>query len=211
MKKIINFYVVMFCSLLLTGIEGTEELEIKADYNGLNMVSQYGHRIVDKQIKGDDPHQTNLCSVSWLCRQLVGEDNEKISYLNLSNNNISNAGAQMLGAFLKKSEILPNLQIIDLSFNKLKEDSLIYFSDLLLRDNFKYLVIYGNEGADSKQALQSVDKELSARLNAADGRSYQHLRKIIWVPENSLNENNKDRYYNSKSHKKYYQSQKVSK
>ncbi len=131
-------------------------------------------RIMDNDISKFPP-TTRPRSV----HQIIGKitDEGKVSLLNLSDNYITSKGAKQLTSWLKDDH-LPNLQELNLSYNRIQSDIMPDFEELLQRNNFKYLNIVGNPAAsiDSKEYFNTLCLE--------------SLLKIIWIPEALIEEEN---------------------
>jgi hypothetical protein len=79
----------------------------------------------------------------------------------------------------------PNLEILNLSFNQLPENSLSFFINLLKNPQFKYLDVQGNPGAGSMDALRLLTTKLGEE-GIKIGEQAELLKKVIWIPEAQL-------------------------
>jgi len=139
LKRLLTLFSFITWLLISPGYCMIEEV----DFNGPAMVHSFGHRIADDRIAEKCPNHTT--TVSWLCDELGDKDYEDVRFLNLSNNLIADEGAEKIADFLDSGH-LPYLKKLNLSGNRITEMGIIPFSSLLKRKNFKYLVIYGNDG-----------------------------------------------------------------
>lgn len=153
---------------------------------------------------------------STYAEQLLEEVAEKATndthIINLQNNPLIFASKQKIfEPSLAKSIVeailtkCPQIEIIDLSLNRLPEEALEVFVDLLVAVHFKYLDISVNSGANSLDAIRQLTSILGARGLPLD-RQIAVLKKVIWVPEaalDSMNESLPAPY--KEAHKAYYQ------
>jgi hypothetical protein len=86
-----------------------------------------------------------------------------------------------------------NLELIDFSDGGMSQDGLSFFAPLLLRENLKYFVILCTNGADTLDAIRELVLALQNELQSQDLKSSEMqqkvdgvLRKVIWIPEGSL-------------------------
>lgn len=79
-----------------------------------------------------------------------------------------------------------SLQILDLSFNRLTEETLAGLVPLLLRDGFRYLDVTTNSGADSIEAIRGLVSALSSKGISGPEALLPYLSMIIWVREEHL-------------------------
>lgn len=143
-------------------------------------------------------------------------------YLDLSNNPLIFSSkskifepscAQSLVDLIKSNA--PALEVLNLSLNRLPEESLISFVPLLAEKSFQYLDVTTNGGADSLEALNRLSTYLGLQ-GMPEAAQINILRKIIWIPESYLSEDVVSRIPNVvpdtylKSHKNYYLSRKFS-
>lgn len=83
------------------------------------------------------------------------------------------------------------LTILDLSLNRLPESALYFFLPLLTSENFKYLDVHINSGADSLNAIRILaerigfDNEAGTNVLTTE-KQKEIFKKIIWLPEESL-------------------------
>lgn len=153
---------------------------------------------------------------STYAEQLLEEVAEKATndthILNLQNNPLIFASKQRIfEPTLAKSIVeailakCPHIEVIDLSLNRLPEEALGAFVDLLVAEHFKYLDISVNSGANSLDAIRQLTSILGARGLPLD-RQIAVLKKVIWVPEaalDSMDESLPAPY--KEAHKAYYQ------
>jgi len=76
-----------------------------------------------------------------------------------------------------------DLKVLDLSLNRLPEDSLICFLPLLRNTNFDFLNVTTNSGADTLDGMRALSSQISS-LSRTDQIAI--FKKIIWVPFESV-------------------------
>ena len=84
---------------------------------------------------------------------------------------------------------LPQLQSLDLSFNRLTETAMTHFIPLLEKDTFRYLAIVGNNEAATLNGIRALTTGIGKR-SPLRGRSLENtaalLSKVIWIPQQWL-------------------------
>lgn len=105
-----------------------------------------------------------------------------LKVLNLSHNEIEHDSSSTLASFLKDKNVLPQLEILDLSYNNLKEEDILEFTDLLMRPNFKFLAIQGGGNASS-HAIIFIEEEIKERLLDKAISNYITLSSLSSVVE----------------------------
>lgn len=198
MKKIIHCCLGILSALTLSNTWCCDENNIVRDYNGLVRVAQGKQKIQDTE----DSRGSN---VNWLCDELNSK--KDISRLDLGNNSIGDSGAEILGEHFKNKDFLEKIEMLDLSCNDITSEGLKEFIPLLLRKDFRYLIICDNNGADSEHSIESLYQKLSALRDEKKHSQKGKLRKVIWVPKQCLEKEQwtKLRHLNPKSHQKYYE------
>lgn len=208
LKKLLTLFSFITWFLMNTGHCMIEE---EVDFNGAAMVHSFGHRIADDRIAKKCPKHTT--TVSWLCEELGDEDYKDVKFLNLSNNLIADEGVEKIADFFNSGH-LPSLKELNLSGNRITEMGVMSFASLLKRKNFKYLIIYGNDGAASQEGIGNLVSKLMEDLiedkdTEVKKSVKKYLAKIIWIPESLLSSAAKKGRiceYHMEAHKKYYQS-----
>jgi hypothetical protein len=120
---------------------------ITVDLSGPTMIGQTGHRIADDQFKTLKGAITLTPSLEDI-KTTYQDSLTSIIKLDLNSNFLANLdSAESVTQFALDN--LPNLEILDLSFNRFSADAIINFTSLLLSDKFKYLCIVGNPGASA--------------------------------------------------------------
>ena len=76
-----------------------------------------------------------------------------------------------------------SVQVLDLSLNRLPEEALPSFIPLLQKENFLWLDIVTNSGADSLEGIRNLT---TAMGEASIGDKIKCLGKVIWVREENL-------------------------
>lgn len=87
----------------------------------------------------------------------------------------------------KIQNVFPELKILNLSLNRLPENSLPSFLPLLKKSEFLFLDVRINSGADSLMGLKALSEALdfeNPTLEVAQKRDI--LKKIIWLPKDYL-------------------------
>ena len=114
---------------------------------------------------------------------------ENVIRINLKNKPLCFASDDKIFDSEKATEILgvlpDTVQILDLSLNRLPEDALPSFINLLRRTRFEWLDITTNSGADSLQGLRNLTTAMGEKgISVEDQREL--LKKIIWVNKSHL-------------------------
>lgn len=134
---------------------------------------------------------------------------EAVKTLNLQNKPLAFASeqyifdyglaGQVVGAVVQK---FPNLEVLDLSLNRLPENALPSFLPLLEKESFKFLDVRINSGANSLAGLQYLADSLTDN-NISREMQVPILRKIIWLSEDFLERVNIPQIYKD-AHRDYY-------
>lgn len=209
MKKYFIRLVITFSILSVAfPFEGNcmHQVDEELDYSGPSLLMRRGQRVTDLQT-----NLPNALTIGVLCGELQREDLSKVTRLNLSKNYIGDNGIPAIVNFVKNN--MPNLKVLDLSFNRISENGIKPFAPLLINDEFKYLNIVGTGGASSIDGIRNLITELESNTPLSRG-TYEHnqeissyISKVIWLPEGWLDgENTKKNVPQShiKSHKRYY-------
>ncbi len=161
------------------------------DLPGDIMFDKFSNRISDDRfVEAIRPEPGEiLLPVRQLIEHLRCFSYQCIKKLNLSKNYISTEGACEIAQALSKN-ILPDLEELNLSSNKIGDGALSSFKPLLRRNNFKYLIIHSNY----------ID------VNALDSafRSSQLFLKVIWAREAWLESGLVNFPQEYEAHKRYY-------
>lgn len=175
------------------------------DYSGPSLLMTRGQRV------GNMANMPNILTVDQLEDELKEIESLKIAKIDLSKNYLDDNSVPKILRMVQNS--LPNLEILDLSFNSISEEGLPQFIHLLLKRNFLYLNIVGNTGAASIDGIRNLVTAYNQQYPSLSG-SYSHseqisnfLSKVIWLPESWLNAKNTLRNVSQsqiESHKEYY-------
>jgi hypothetical protein len=154
------------------------------------------------------PHSTYA---EQLVEEVTQKATEDTHIINLQNNPLIFASKQKIFEPLLAGSIVkailskcPHIEIVDLSLNRLPEEALGVFVELLIRKDFKYLDISVNSGANSLDGLRQLTTILGAQGVPLESQ-IAVLKKVIWVPEaalDSMNEDLPDSY--KAAHRAYY-------
>lgn len=101
-------------------------------------------------------------------------DKNEIEVLDLSENLLSDKSVKLLTQFISEC---PNLKYIDLSFNRLRQESWMYILQILQNENIQFINFIGNFGIfyenKHKEAFSQIDINL--------------VKKMIWIHKHNLN------------------------
>ncbi len=147
--------------------------------------------------------------------EMKAKDRSSVRSINLQNKPL---------AFMDKDEIcdpervkafidtvldrFPLLETLDLSFNRLPKEALIYFVPLLLEKTSLFLEVTTNSGADSMEALAELNGTLEEKGVSLEGRP-NIFERVIWVPYEYIEGANylPERY--KTAHRHYYTTYKL--
>ncbi len=172
---------------------------------------------------------STVCSVyatSFIPRGIYAEDiiNEishlsthyvpdRITTLNLQNKPLVFASDQYIFDYAIAENVittimenLPNLEVLDLSLNRLPQNALPSFLTLLSKPHFKFLDVRINSGAntiDGLKALAETIEQMEPAISRVEECAI--LRKIIWLSEDYVPHVNIPEMY-KESHRAYYKS-----
>ena len=188
--------ILMFQSKAMDSSSPEEPWEF--DLNGTDLVCEHRPRIDNDRLKKFCLHVKDKKQQFTQLEKLI-----------LSKNFIGNEGVETFCKFLKDEDFLPELKEVDFSLNKIDEDGTSYFVPLLKRDKFKYLIIYGNNGAATENGIYNITTALTEDENSGTNSSSieKYLDKVIWVYKTWINGAVNNKYISSsqaKAHKKYY-------
>lgn len=101
-------------------------------------------------------------------------------------------------------EVLPNLEVLDLSLNRLPQNALPSFLPLLTKPSFKFLDVRINSGANTLNGLKGLAETIE-RAQPAISRAEECviLQKIIWLSEDYIPRVNVPEMY-KEAHREYY-------
>lgn len=179
------------------------------DYSGPSLLMTRGQRV------GNMANMKNILTIEQIDEELKHSGVSEVAKIDLSKNYLDdNSIPKILGLV---QNYLPNLEILDLSFNSITEEGLPYFIPLLLKSKFLYLDIVGNTGAASIDGIRNLVTAYNQQYPTLSS-SYSHnerisnfLSKVIWLPESWLDAQNTLRNVSQSqigSHKEYYNSYK---
>jgi hypothetical protein len=101
----------------------------------------------------------------------------------------------------------PVLEALDLSFNRLPKEALIYFVRLLLEKSHLFLEVTTNSGADSLEALAELNVDLDTR-GVVLGARPDIFERVIWVPYEHIDGASYLPHRYKAAHKCYYETYK---
>lgn len=135
---------------------------------------------------------------------------ESITKLNLQNKPLAFASKQYIFDYeladklIDQFGILPNLEVLDLSLNRLPTNALPYFLPLLRKPHFKFLDVRINSGANSLEGLRELSEEIHRIVPPISIEQERLiLQKIIWLSEDFLDRVNIPEIY-KESHREYF-------
>lgn len=101
-------------------------------------------------------------------------------------------------------EILPNLEVLDLSLNRLPQNALPSFLTLLSKPKFKFLDVRINSGANTLNGLKALAETIERTQPAiSHEEECAMLQKIIWLSEDYIPRVNVPEVY-KEAHRAYY-------
>lgn len=128
--------------------------------------SSYDVDVSGKMLDTEEPRLT----VNKLIKHLYLYETQKIINMNLSNNNINTDEAIKIAKALSYN-IIPDLEELNMSSNQIYINALEKFKSLLLRGNFKRLILYNNN-INIGEVVNIYAPPL--------------LNKVIWIPRKHL-------------------------
>ena len=166
-------------------------------------------------------HATSFTPRGIYAEDIIGEISqlsthyvpESITTLNLQDKPLAFASEQYIFDYTiaesvinKIVEVLPNLEVLDLSLNRLPQNALPSFLTLLSNPKFKFLDVRINSGANTLNGLQALAETIE---HAQPAISLENkcimLQKIIWLSEDYIPRVNVPEIY-KESHRAYYKS-----
>lgn len=156
-------------------------------YDGTTMLLNTGKRISDDELALASSSQ--FISINELSKDFEEQDVSFVKKLDLSNNYLTDKSTETISAFVKN--YLPSLEILDLSYNRFSEKAMKHFMPILLKENFQYLVMTGNDGASSMEGLKELVSSLATKFPQSSSSPQlinNYLTKVIWIPEAWLND-----------------------
>lgn len=200
-QAVVLTFISVFFSFEARGMYEQEVL----DYSGSSLIMRRGQRV------GSLVNMPDILTVDQIDDELKDEDLANITKLDLSKNYMDDNSVPKILKLVQNN--LPNIKILDLSFNNITEEGLHYFTPFLLQDNFLYLDIVGNTGAASIDGIRNLVSAFN-KQPLIPSRSYTYneqisifLSKVIWLPESYLksqNTRNNVSKVQIESHKNYY-------
>src|SRR5581483_1864799 len=102
---------------------------------------------------------------------------QKCTYLDLSSNTLLDCSMKILNKYITM-ENFPNLQILNLEWNRIDDVGLYELSNVISRESFKYLCVVGNYCSTLRAIIEVAKKWRTNGLNAEE-----LLLKIIFISE----------------------------
>ncbi len=138
---------------------------------------------------------------------------DSITTLNLQDKPLAFASEQYIFDYAiaesvinKIVEVLPNLEVLDLSLNRLSQNALPSFLILLSNPKFKFLDVRINSGANTLNGLKALAETIEhAQPAISREKECIMLQKIIWLSEDYIPRVNVPEIY-KEAHRTYYKS-----